>query len=111
MDGHSNLWTASQSNKTYQEYYLTGLEYSIEKIDAKPDPITGILQIKYRSDQRRNHKLVFDGGFLEVKVCLGMLLFNLEVLFWGILQVNYRLGLLGSRGHHLFRYTERLGGS
>ncbi|KAM3188497.1 hypothetical protein ACTXT7_000051 [Hymenolepis weldensis] len=59
---------ASKSNESYQEYYLTQLEYSLAKVDLTPDPNTGLIEIHYRSEPRRRHKLLKDGGHIEVKI-------------------------------------------
>ncbi|KAL5109336.1 hypothetical protein TcWFU_008474 [Taenia crassiceps] len=68
QSSNTDLWTASKSNKTFQEYYLTQLEYSLNRVDYKPDEKTGLLEIVYRSDPRRRHRLVYDGGHIEIKV-------------------------------------------
>ena len=65
---HSDLWTASKNNKTFQEYYLSQFEYSLSHVDSAPDEKTGLIQIIYRSDARRRHKLVSNGGHFEIKV-------------------------------------------
>ncbi|VDD81785.1 unnamed protein product [Mesocestoides corti] len=67
-DGYSDLWTASKSNKTYQEYYLSQLEYSLVRADPVPDPSTGLIHLVYRSDPRRRHKLLSNGGLIEVTI-------------------------------------------
>ncbi|KAM7533507.1 hypothetical protein Aperf_G00000127840 [Anoplocephala perfoliata] len=63
-----DLNTASKSNKTFQEYYLSQLEYSLQGADSVPDPVTGLLQITYQSDPLRRHKLLSNGGRIEIKV-------------------------------------------
>ncbi|KAH9284396.1 hypothetical protein ECG_02676 [Echinococcus granulosus] len=71
-NGHADLWTANKSNKTFQEYYLTQLEYSLTRVDLKPDEKPGLIEIIYRSDPRRRHRLVHDGGHIEVKVAVSV---------------------------------------
>ncbi|KAL5967415.1 hypothetical protein TSMEX_004889, partial [Taenia solium] len=71
-NGHADLWTASKNNKTFQEYYLTQFEYSFVHVDLKSDKKTGVIEIVYRSDPRRRHRLVFDGGHIEVKVAVSV---------------------------------------
>ncbi|VDM30561.1 unnamed protein product [Hydatigera taeniaeformis] len=67
-NGHADLWTASKSNKTFQEYYLSQLEYSLCHVDLKPDKSTGAIEIFYRSDPCRRHRLLSDGGYIGIKV-------------------------------------------
>ncbi|VDK39120.1 unnamed protein product [Taenia asiatica] len=71
-NGHADLWTASKSNKTFHEYYLTQFEYSFVRVDLRPDEKTGVIEIVYRSDPRRRHKLVYDGGHIEIKVAVSV---------------------------------------
>lgn len=47
---------------------MSRLEFSLQKVDFEPDPVTGFLQITYRSDPRRRHKLLSNGGHVEIKV-------------------------------------------
>ncbi len=84
--GYSDLWTASKSNKTYIEYYLSKLEYSLINFKRSPDPETGLLELVYRSDPRRKHKLVYDGGYVEVKVSSSPLIEVKVLIYEAILQ-------------------------
>nr|CDS30617.1 lysosomal protein NCU G1 B [Hymenolepis microstoma] len=68
--GNSDMVTASKNNKTYQEYYLTQFDYSLVKADPTPDPETGLIEIRYRSEPQRRHRLLKDGGHIEVKILI-----------------------------------------
>uniref|UniRef100_A0A0X3NR34 Uncharacterized protein n=2 Tax=Schistocephalus solidus TaxID=70667 RepID=A0A0X3NR34_SCHSO len=61
-----DLWRAMLSNKTFAEYYLSELEFSVVKYDKVPDEKTGRLQIIFQSDGNPRHKLLWEGGFLRL---------------------------------------------
>nr|VZI19248.1 unnamed protein product [Spirometra erinaceieuropaei] len=65
-----DLWRAMQTNKTFIEYYLSELEFSVVKYDKVPDEKTGLLQIVFQSDGRPQHKLLSEGGFLRLIVTI-----------------------------------------
>uniref|UniRef100_A0A183TFQ8 GH131_N domain-containing protein n=1 Tax=Schistocephalus solidus TaxID=70667 RepID=A0A183TFQ8_SCHSO len=50
-----DLWRAMLSNKTFAEYYLSELEFSVVKYDKVPDEKTGRLQIIFQSDGNPRH--------------------------------------------------------
>lgn len=67
-NGYGDLWTASQSNDSYIEYYLSRFDYTLVKVDSVPDACTGLIEVLYRTDSFRRNRLVSDGGFIEIKV-------------------------------------------
>lgn len=75
--GHGNLWSLINKRFVQEEeahflleYFLSELAFTITKMDDQPDAKTGLLQIVFRSDSHRKHKLFWDGGYIEMKVCI-----------------------------------------